>query len=172
VQITVLGSGSAQPTHRRASAGYLVEWPGGALLLDAAAGTYMRALRAGLDPRCLRALVLSHLHPDHTADLPALFWARRQTPGLATPLEIVGPDGTAELLSRVQALYGSWLDVPREASPFPWELDGLLVQAFPARHSAEAVCLRLTCEMDAPAMSPDDVARVCDVLAEALGERG
>jgi len=143
VQVTVLGSGSAQPTHRRASAGYLVEWRGGALLLDAAAGTYMRALKAGLDPWRLRALVLSHLHPDHTADLPALLWARRQTPGLPLPLTIAGPAGTAGLLERVQALYGSWLEVPRDVSPFPCELDGLLVQAFPARHSPEAVCLRL-----------------------------
>jgi ribonuclease BN (tRNA processing enzyme) len=155
VQVTVLGSGSAQPTHRRASAGYLVEWQGGALLLDAAAGTYMRALGAGLDPWRLRALVLSHLHPDHTADLPALLWARRQTPGLTEPLEIVGPTGTAELLERVQALYGSWLAVPRDVSPFPWELRGLLVQAFPARHSAEALCLRLVADGKALAYSGD-----------------
>jgi ribonuclease BN (tRNA processing enzyme) len=155
VQITVLGSGSAQPTHRRASAGYLVEWRGGALLLDAAAGTYMRALKAGLDPWQLRALVLSHLHPDHTADLPGLLWARRQTPGLRESLTIVGPAGTAELLERVQALYGSWLDVPRDVAPFPWEQDGLLIQAYPARHSAEAVCLRLVAEGKALAYSGD-----------------
>lgn len=155
MQVTVLGSGSAQPTHRRASAGYLVEWRGGALLLDAAAGTYMRALKAGLDPARLRALVLSHLHPDHTADLPALLWARRQTPGLPPALTIVGPAGTAGLLERVQALYGSWLDVPRDVSPFPCELDGLLIQAFPARHSAEAVCLRLVAGGRALAYSGD-----------------
>ncbi|MHC4971834.1 MAG: MBL fold metallo-hydrolase [Planctomycetota bacterium] len=155
MQVTVLGSGSAQPTHRRASAGYLVEWQGGALLLDAAAGTYMRALKAGLEPSRLRALVLSHLHPDHTADLPALLWARRQTPGLPPSLTIVGPAGTAGLLERVQALYGSWLEVPRDVALFPCELDGLLVQAFPARHSEEAVCLRLVAGGKALAYSGD-----------------
>ena len=42
--VTVLGSGHAVPTARRACSGYLVEWSGGAVLLDASAGTYMRAL--------------------------------------------------------------------------------------------------------------------------------
>jgi phosphoribosyl 1,2-cyclic phosphodiesterase len=86
---------------------------------------------------------------------PARRRARRQTPGLPGSLTIAGPAGTAELLERVQALYGSWLDVPRDVSPFPCELSGLLIQAFPARHSEEAVCLRLVTGGKALAYSGD-----------------
>jgi ribonuclease BN (tRNA processing enzyme) len=152
MQLTVLGSGTAKPTHRRASAGYLVEWSGNALLLDPSAGTYVRALKAGLDPRRLVAVVLSHLHADHTADLPGLLWARRQEK-LEAALAIVGPRGTAELLRRVRALYED--ETPATVEPFPWRAEGLSVDAFPARHSAEAVCLRITAGGKALAYSGD-----------------
>ncbi|MHC4548222.1 MAG: MBL fold metallo-hydrolase [Planctomycetota bacterium] len=144
MQVTVLGSGSAQPTQRRASSGYLVEWRFGALLLDASAGTYMRALKAGLDPFRLRAVVLSHLHPDHTADLPGILWARKQTPDLTSTLTVAGPEGTAEFLARLDSVYGDWLATPREVRSFPCECDGLAILAYPARHPGESVCLRLT----------------------------
>jgi len=117
VQVTILGSGSALPTHRRASAGYLVEWDGHALLLDASAGTYAAALKAGLDPERLRAVALSHFHLDHTGDLAGILWARKQTPGLAdAPLRLLGPDGTRGFVECVVAAYpADWLDVAWEA---------------------------------------------------------
>ena len=124
MQVTVLGSGSALPTARRASAGYLVEWPAGALLLDASAGTYMRALKAGLDSRRLLAVVFSHFHPDHTADLPGILWARRQEAWEET-LFLVGPDGTAALVESLRAAYGDWLETPHKVCGFPFEAAGL-----------------------------------------------
>jgi ribonuclease BN (tRNA processing enzyme) len=145
MQVTVLGSGTAKPTHRRACAGYLVEWGQDALLLEASAGTYMRALKAGLDPARLVAVVFSHLHPDHTADLAGLLSARRQEKATAT-LAIVGPPGTAELVERFRAVYGQALDTPVRVDAFPWRAPGLAIDAFPARHSAGAVCLRLAAD--------------------------
>ncbi len=138
--ITILGSGTARATARRASAGYLVEWKEGALLLDPSAGTYTRALKAGLDPKRLVAVVLSHLHADHTADLPGLLWARRQEK-LEAALAIVGPPGTADLVSRARDLYGD--HTPARICTFPWSELALSVEAFPARHSEDAACLRI-----------------------------
>lgn len=130
--VTVLGSGSALPTARRSSAGYLVEWSGGQLIMDCSAGTYMRALKAGLDPDALRGVVLSHFHPDHTGDLEGLFFARLQED--RPPLPVAGPAGTAELVARF----------PAEVRTYPCEFAGLSVEAFPGEHSPEACCLRLT----------------------------
>lgn len=147
--MTVLGSGNALPTARRASSGYLVEWSGGALMLDLSAGTWMRALRAGLDPQRLRAIALSHLHPDHTGDLVGAFWAHEMDRDSTSTLQFLGPDGTAELLSRARDLYaplGDWFEAPYETGGYPAEIAGLRIEAFPARHSPEAVCLRLTAD--------------------------
>lgn len=141
MQLTILGSGTARPTARRASAGYLVEWKEGALLLDPSAGTYVRALKAGLEPARLLAVVLSHLHGDHASDLPGLLWARRQEK-LEAPLAIVGPRGTATLVRRARALFAD--DTPARVEPLPWRGHGLSIEAFPARHTEEALCLRIS----------------------------
>lgn len=143
MQVTILGSGTARPTARRASAGYLVEWAQGALLLDPSSGTYVRALKAGLDPRRLVAVALSHLHADHTADLPGLLWAWRQEK-LERELVIAGPPGTDDLLRRARALYDD--ETPARVEPLPWRAEGLSIDAFPARHSEGAVCLRITAD--------------------------
>lgn len=140
MQVTILGSGTARPTARRASAGYLVEWTEGALLLDPSAGTYMRAIKAGLDPGRLLAVVLSHIHADHTADLPGLLWAWRQEK-LETPLVIAGPAGTAGFLERARALYED--RTPARVETFPWHARGISIEAFSAEHSEGAVCLRI-----------------------------
>ena len=152
MQITILGSGTARPTARRASAGYLVEWSEGALLLDPSAGTYVRALKAGLEPKRLLAVVLSHLHGDHASDLPGLLWARRQEK-LETPLAIVGPRGTATLVRRARALFSD--DTPARVEPFPWRGQGVSIDAFPARHSEGAVCLRVSADGKSLAYSGD-----------------
>lgn len=168
MQLTVLGSGSALPTHRRASSGFLLEWSGGALLIDASSGTYMRALKAGLDPHRLEAVVISHFHPDHIADLPGLLWARRQDKDLETTLRIVGPEGAAEWLARLRAPYGEWLEVPCAVSGFPFEHAGLRVLAFPARHSPEAVCLRI--EADGRSLAYSGDTGDCEGLRSACRE--
>ena len=166
MQVTILGSGTALPTARRTSSGYLLEWHGGALLLDPSAGTYARALKAGLDPYLLGVVLLTHLHLDHVADLPAILWARRQMEDLESTLVIAGPEGTKEHLHALQGAHGRWLDARGfEVAGYPFELAGLFAKAFPADHSTGAVCLRITADGRTLAFSGDTAD--CDGLREA-----
>ena len=90
--VQVLGSGGPSAGGTRASAGYLV-WRGGraVVMVDAGGGTFLRFGEAGARLEDLSLLAISHLHPDHVSDLPALLWlselARQQ------PLKIAGPTG-------------------------------------------------------------------------------
>lgn len=165
MQLTVLGSGNAVPTRRRACAGHLVEWSRGACLLDASAGTYVRALAAGLDPLDLRVVALTHFHLDHSADLPAILWARRQEERWPAPLVLAGPDGLGGHVDALRRAYGAWLDTPCEVAGYPFEGSGLRIDAFPARHSPEAVCLRLSADGATLAYSGD--TGDCDGLRAA-----
>jgi ribonuclease BN (tRNA processing enzyme) len=89
--VQVLGSGGPH-TGTRASSGYLV-WRNGraVIMVDAGGGTFLRFGEAGAKLADLALLAISHLHPDHVADLPALLWlselSRQQ------PLKIAGPSG-------------------------------------------------------------------------------
>jgi len=118
----------------------------------------MRGLKAGLDPERLVAVAVSHLHPDHTGDLPGLLFAWKQIYGDDRPLLLLGPEGLLELVEALQAPYGGWLDLPFEVRGYPAEIEGLLVEAFPADHAAdtpEARCLRLTADGKALGYSGD-----------------
>ena len=90
--VQVLGSGGPNAGGARASTGYLV-WRGGraVVMVDAGGGTFLRFGEAGARLHDLSLLAISHLHPDHVSDLPALLWlselARQQ------PLKIAGPTG-------------------------------------------------------------------------------
>jgi ribonuclease BN (tRNA processing enzyme) len=107
-RLFVAGSGSALPRAGHGCSGYALEpGDGSIVLLDAGPGT-LRALGAidGTIER-IRAVVLSHEHTDHCADLLHLLFARRNPGAGALPeLELVGPTGTAALLARCQVWAG------------------------------------------------------------------
>ena len=92
LMLQVLGSGGPFAAGDRASSGYLVWREGRPLVMvDAGGGAYLRFAEAGARLADLSLLAISHLHPDHVADLAALLWQsdrlRRQT------LRIAGPSG-------------------------------------------------------------------------------
>lgn len=88
VQLQILGSGGPGPSAGRASAGYLVWIDGvGRILVDAGGGIKQRFHASGADLGDVALVALSHFHPDHSAELPALMWPRGGT------LRVAGPSG-------------------------------------------------------------------------------
>lgn len=93
VAIQILGSGGPRANADRASASYLV-WLGGQakILVDAGGGAYARLGASGARLDDLALIAISHLHPDHVSDLPAIFWSMDQA-RKNPPLPISGPSG-------------------------------------------------------------------------------
>ena len=69
--LTVLGRCGGYAGAGGACAGYLVDAGGSRLLIDAGYGAVARLLEWG-PASAVSGLILSHLHPDHVADVPAL----------------------------------------------------------------------------------------------------
>ena len=94
VAVQILGSGGPAINRDRASASYLL-WVGPAakMLVDMGGGTYLRFGQSQAKLADLAMVGVSHLHPDHASDLPALLWLSHQT--RKEPLPIVGPSGNA-----------------------------------------------------------------------------
>jgi len=68
MKLTVLGCSGSYPGPGGAASGYLVEADGTRIWLDAGSGTLANLQRhIGLD--AVDAVVLSHEHPDHWADI-------------------------------------------------------------------------------------------------------
>lgn len=71
--LQVLGSGGPELDDGRASSGYLIWRDGKArLLVEAGTGTALHFEQVGADLNDLQAIALTHLHVDHSGDLPAL----------------------------------------------------------------------------------------------------
>jgi ribonuclease BN (tRNA processing enzyme) len=90
--VQVLGSGGPQIKPDRASASYLLWIDDKArVLIDMGGGAFLRFGQAQAKFTDLAMMGVSHLHPDHTSDLPALLWGGRMVRKEALP--IVGPSG-------------------------------------------------------------------------------
>ncbi|MEO1080619.1 MAG: MBL fold metallo-hydrolase [Pseudomonadota bacterium] len=91
VAVQVLGSGGPIADDDRASSAYLVWVDGKArVLVDVGSGAQLRFAEAGASFSDLDAVLLTHLHADHTTDLPALlksgyFSSRERSLVLAGP---------------------------------------------------------------------------------------
>ena len=92
VALQVLGSGGPESGDKRASSGYIV-WIDGKsrILIDIGGGAGLRFEEVGAKIKDLSVILLTHLHVDHTADLPALLKSSFFTRASGT-LHIFGPN--------------------------------------------------------------------------------
>jgi ribonuclease BN (tRNA processing enzyme) len=90
VTLQILGSGGPAINRERASTSYLLWIDGKArMLVDMGGGAYLRFGESGAKLSDLALIAISHLHPDHVSDLPALLWLSHQV--RKEPLPVVGP---------------------------------------------------------------------------------
>jgi ribonuclease BN (tRNA processing enzyme) len=92
VAVQILGSGGPRINRDRASTSYLL-WIGAQarILVDMGGGAFLRFGQTQAKLSDLSLVAISHLHPDHVSDLPALLWLSHQA--RKDPLPIVGPSG-------------------------------------------------------------------------------
>lgn len=100
MRITVLGGCGAWPGAGQACSGYLVEHDGFRLLVDPGYATLPRLLERVPAER-VDAVLISHGHPDHCADLHPLLRARSMGEDPAPALPVYAPPGAVD---RVLAL--------------------------------------------------------------------
>jgi ribonuclease Z len=106
ITITLLGTGSPLPDPHRAGPATLIQAAGEHYLVDAGRGVLMRLAAVGVPVGQLTALLITHLHSDHITDLNDVITSRWVTTLEPTPLTIVGPLGTADVVDHILASLG------------------------------------------------------------------
>jgi ribonuclease BN (tRNA processing enzyme) len=160
MRVTFLGTGAGQGSASRSSAGILLESDDAAVMLDCGPGAVTNLSFAGLAAGDIHAILVSHLHADHSAGLWPLFgfaatFAGRRRRATQLP-DVIGPHGTIEVVSEAYELAstharhsGNEPLGPGTASEAPldgdFELFGFRVQARTTRHAEglHALCYRV-----------------------------
>ncbi|WP_158850467.1 MBL fold metallo-hydrolase [Saccharothrix deserti] len=177
MRLTVLGGVGAWPTAAQACSGYLVEHDGFTLLVDPGYATFP-VLQALVPVSAVDAVLVSHGHPDHCADLNPLL--RAHALGTSAPaLPLHAPEGA---LDRVLALDQVRLDSAYSVHTIErsFEVGPFRVDTWDLPHFVPNAGLRLTAGGRVIAYTGDtgpspalvDLARDADVfVAEATFAR-
>jgi ribonuclease BN (tRNA processing enzyme) len=154
VKLTVLGSGTYLPDPERGAPGFLLQHGTTNVLVDCGSGTLQRLARAGFDPVGLDAIVITHRHIDHCADLPAILFHIKHLPSPARlrDLPIFAGTGFQAHLDALIEAYGSSLEptafdlvvheLPTDGPGHTTIEEGLELDTQPAVHAAGALHLR------------------------------
>ncbi|MBI2267779.1 MAG: ribonuclease Z [Armatimonadetes bacterium] len=129
------------PRLTRNSSGYAIRAGKNLLLMDCGMGTLHQFLRCGLDYFDIDAVMISHTHPDHVAELIALLFALNYTPGRMRTrvLPILGPPQFKNFLESLYIPF-PWIRpkpffaVVREAPFRPITLESVVVESVPVQH--------------------------------------
>jgi ribonuclease Z len=152
IEIVLLGTGSPIPDPLRAGPATLIRAGGQTFLVDCGRGVLQRAAAIGVGPNALTALLLTHLHSDHIADLGDVLitrWVSTFMPE-PPPLPIIGPPGTATVVEATLAAFGADIgyriahhadltrppavDVREYTEGTVWDRDDVQIQTAPTDH--------------------------------------
>jgi ribonuclease Z len=188
IEVTLLGTGSPIPDARRAGPSTLIRAGGQTFLIDCGRGVQQRMTAAGAGANALSALLLTHLHSDHIADLGDVLitrWITTFTPD-PEPLPIIGPPGTAEVVDATLKAFGHDIgyriahhrdltappavEVHEHTDGMVWDRDGVTIRVAPTDHRPVEPTIGFRIEhADASVVHAGDTVP-CDSLDElALG---
>ena len=102
MQVTVLGGCGGWPTADQPCSGYLVEHEGYRALIDPGYATLPRLLQY-VDASQIDAVLVTHAHPDHCADLSPLLRARALRPDPPAPLPCYSLPGALDAVLALDA---------------------------------------------------------------------
>lgn len=103
LRLTLLGTGGPLPDPDRAGPSSLVHAGGQTFLVDCGRGVVMRLAATGTATGALTAVLLTHLHSDHITDLNDLITTRWVTSFVPSPLHVIGPPGTQDVVDGILA---------------------------------------------------------------------
>ncbi|AGC63588.1 metal-dependent hydrolase [Mycobacterium liflandii 128FXT] len=166
IEITLLGTGSPIPDPDRAGPSTLVRAGGQVFLVDCGRGVLQRAAAVGVGAAGLSAVLLTHLHNDHIAELGDVLITSWVTNFAAdpAPLQVIGPPGTAETVEAMLKAFGRDIGYriahhadlnappPIEVHEYTdgtvWDRDGVAIRVAPTDHRPVAPTIGFRVEFD------------------------
>jgi ribonuclease Z len=150
MKVTLLGTAGPEYFPDRLGIATLVEANGELLLFDVGRGANQRLYQSRINPKDISKIFLTHLHNDHFEGLPDLWMTPWFLLGRDHGFELWGPEGTAEMVQGMRAMFGH--DLKARVNQFNpiatlaiethvvsdgvvFDRNGVKVTAFPVEHA-------------------------------------
>ncbi|HXT36094.1 MAG TPA: MBL fold metallo-hydrolase [Chloroflexota bacterium] len=153
MRLTVLGASPACQNSDGACSGYLLEQDDTAIVLDCGPGVFAR-LQRYTRPESVRAVIISHMHADHTLDLMQyryyLEFLRDLRPEVPRPQLYLPPTGHQRLLgvSAMQdpspTFFSNTFDLSEYDPTLPLSLGPLSLRFVPVVHIPHTYAMRVS----------------------------
>ncbi len=188
-RLVMLGTAAAVPDAVHENTYMALDGAHGAILIDCAGNPIGRLQRAGIALNTLHAVIITHIHPDHSYGLPILLMGLWLL-GRRTPLTIYAPPTTITRLKMIMEGF-EWQEWPNffsvEFVPVALvgvvavlENDDFAINSVQGDHFVETIALKITVKATghtlvyssdtAPTPTIRELARGADVLVhEAAG---
>ena len=175
LRLRFLGSGDAFGSGGRLQTCLCLEGSSGRFLIDCGTTALVAMKRAGIDPRSVGGVLLSHLHGDHFGGVPFLVldgqFGRRES-----PLAVAGPPGTRDrVTAAMEVLFpGSSRVARRFATDFvdlapraPAAIGSLTVTGFPVEHASGGPSYALRVDWAGRVVAYSGDTEWCEALVDA-----
>lgn len=149
MKVKILGTGTCVPSLQRLSSSYLVVTGQANILIDVGPSVVRRLLECGYTTKDIDAVILTHFHVDHTADLSTfLFVSNYDVIPRTKELFIIGGEGLHDFYQGLLAVY-PWL-LPKSYEICLHELregtlkkSGLVITTSHMEHNNESIGVRI-----------------------------
>lgn len=142
-RLVVLGASGGRPTGGQPCSGFLLDWDHTRIVLDVGYATLPQLLthapEGGVD-----AVIITHEHPDHCADLHALFRTRHYDHPGASKLPLYCPPGVLNRLAGLEPDVDLTDVFEHRPLPGQYDLGPFRLVAIPLPHFVPTVGVRLT----------------------------
>ena len=129
VDLTVLASGSTNPTADRFGSAFLLSVDGQHLMFDCGPSATSQLVRAGVRPTEVDYLFFTHHHYDHDVDYPCFLLCRwDQGAGLERPLTVRGPTLTERFTDQLIGVGGAFEHDWRARTENPMSLSAFVAR--------------------------------------------
>jgi len=154
-QLIFLGTGTGVPSPDRASPAIFLKLPETNVLMDLGPGTLRQLAKISVSITAIDYILLTHLHPDHCADLVPFLFGTRYPPYFKhrRPFYVLAGTDFASFYKTLTALYGHWVELPEgllnllslpQDRLFKKKFPHFSLQSTPVRHIASSLGYRIT----------------------------
>lgn len=177
MELSILGSGTCDPSEDRGCAGYLLKLSGKLFMIDAGPGSFRQLMKMGIGLDSIDGFFITHFHIDHINDLPAILFSMKYclTERGRSDFTIHGPAGFREKWDGLMNVLGKWIVCDEyeikieEHWEDEFELGSIKVTTLPMEHGEPCIGFRFDDGQGKSLAYSGDTAPCSNIIKLAAG---